>query len=226
MNEALIFAAAGIGGYLIGNIEFAVIISRLTYKDDIRNHGSGNAGTTNMMRVYGMKPGLVTFLFDFLKGVLGTLLCSMLGGLLPGDALYIGATAKELCTYIGAVCIVLGHDYPVFFKLKGGKGAASSLGIAYVLSPLAGVVVTVVCFIVIYASQMVSLGSLLGMTIFTVWMTVVGITSGNAALAVMVCAMWVLLVVRHRDNIQRLIRGEESKLFKRPSKKAKTPKDV
>ena len=85
-------------GYIIGNIQFALIFSHLLHRDDVRHHGSGNAGSTNMLRVYGKKDGIITFVGDFLKGVAGVLIGRLLGG--------------ENCAYIGAVGVVLGHCYP------------------------------------------------------------------------------------------------------------------
>lgn len=218
MSDIVLFIIVALAGYFIGNIEFAVIISRLTYKDDIRKHGSGNAGTTNMMRVYGMKPGLATFLGDFLKGLLGTLLLSFIGSIFASDTVYFGAKASDICKYTGAMCIVIGHDYPILFGLRGGKGAASSLGIAFVLAPIIALVVTVLCFILIYATQIVSLGSLLGMTIFSASLIIHGINIGDYAMVTLAVLLCVILVIRHSDNISRLLQGKENKLFKRPDK--------
>ena len=94
-------------GYIIGNIQFAVIFSYLLHRDDVRHHGSGNAGSTNMLRVYGKKDGIITFAGDLLKGVAGVLIGRLLGG--------------ENCAYMGAMGVVLGHCYPAFFGFSCGK---------------------------------------------------------------------------------------------------------
>ena len=110
LNSWLLYLACAALGYLLGNVQFAVIISRLKYKDDVRNHGSGNAGSTNMLRVFGLSSGLITFLGDLLKGILGVLIGRWIAG--------------EVGGYICALFVVLGHDFPVFLRFKGGKGVA------------------------------------------------------------------------------------------------------
>lgn len=186
-------------GYLIGNIETAVILSKFKYHDDVRQHGSGNAGTTNMLRVFGMKPGIITFIGDFLKGIAAVLL----GRLIAGD------NGGYVCGFFA----VLGHDFPVFFGFKGGKGVATTLAIAWMLSPLYAAIATVIGFIIIYLTQMVSLGSLIGLTLYTF---VLALTNLDCIPLVVLCSLlWIFVVFRHIDNIRRIFNGTESKLFKR-----------
>ena len=188
-----------IGGYLLGNLETAIFVSRVKFHDDVRKHGSGNAGTTNMLRVFGMGAGAVTFLGDFIKGVLAVLL----------GRLVLGETGAYLC----GVCAVLGHDYPVFFRFKGGKGVATTLAIAWMTHPLVAAIVTVVGFVIIYLSQMVSLGSMLGITLFMLVSVIAD--SGNTPFVVMCVILWLLIILRHHENISRILKGNENKLFQR-----------
>ncbi|MEG1548621.1 MAG: glycerol-3-phosphate 1-O-acyltransferase PlsY [Clostridia bacterium] len=189
-------------GYLLGNVETAVLLSKSMYHDDVRKHGSGNAGTTNMLRVFGMKSGIITFVGDFSKGIIAVLIGRLICG--------------EVCGYICGAFAVLGHDFPVLFKFKGGKGVATSLGVAWMVAPTIAAVATLVGFTIIYISQMVSLGSMIGFVGFTI--ATVLFNLDNIPLIIMCIVLLVLLLLRHTDNIRRIIRGEESKLFKRKTK--------
>lgn len=211
-------------GYFIGNIETAVLVSRMAYGDDIRKHGSGNAGTTNMLRVFGMKPGMLTFIGDFLKGILSVIIGRLICGWLCGDSIILGADMATMGGYLCGLGTVLGHDFPIFFGFKGGKGAASTLGIAWMVAPWVALGITGFSFIAIYATQMVSVGSLLGMTLFTA-ITIV-LNTSNIPLIILCSALWLLLIIRHGDNIRRIFNGTESRLFKRPGRGHENGKDV
>ncbi|OQB25268.1 MAG: Glycerol-3-phosphate acyltransferase [Firmicutes bacterium ADurb.Bin182] len=195
-------ALCALTGYILGNFQTSVLISRLVYKDDVRHKGSGNAGTTNMLRVFGIKPGAFTFIGDLLKGIAAVLAGQMIGA--------------EWGGYICGLFAVLGHDYPAFFGFRGGKGVATTLGIAFVVSPLFASITSVIGFILIFFTQMVSLGSLIGMTVFFILAVI--FTYSNIYFVVFASVLWLLIMLRHKDNIIRIVRGEESKLFKRKSK--------
>ena len=182
-------------GYLLGNVQFAVIFSRLLYHDDVRQHGSGNAGSTNMLRVFGLKSGLLTFVGDFLKGVAAVLIGRWLAGD-PGG-------------YVMALGVVLGHDFPVFLKFHGGKGVASTLGIVWCINPLFGAITTFFGVGVAAISRMVSLGSLVGAGVFLLQALFFSNDRYLALLAIVLCG---LLVLRHLENIRRIFAGQESKL--------------
>ena len=169
-------------GYIIGNIQFAVIFSYLLHRDDVRHHGSGNAGSTNMLRVYGKKDGIITFAGDFLKGVAGVLIGRLLGG--------------ENCAYMGAVGVILGHCYPAFFGFHGGKGVASSLGAVFALNPLYGGIVSIVAAIVAIATKTISAASLSGTAAYLIIALIWG-TKGNKLFA---AALFILICIRHRET--------------------------
>ena len=136
MNKFLALAITAVVGYFLGCISMGVIVSKAYARIDIRKYGSGNAGTTNMLRVFGMKPGIFTFLGDFLKGIVAVLLGRIIAG--------------EIGGYLCGLCAVIGHDFPALFGFKGGKGVATTLAIAWMLSPLYAAIATVISFAIIY----------------------------------------------------------------------------
>lgn len=196
-------------GYCFGCIQSAYIIGKIKGKMDIREFGSGNAGTTNMIRVMGWKAGIITFLGDFLKAVLAVILAKVLWGNEPFLAgIYAG------------LGVILGHSWPFYLKFKGGKGIASAVGILLALDFRIGWISIAVMLLIIAVTRYVSLASLL-MTLlipiqFTIFyylgifhhIEIIFIGIGIAALA------W----YRHRGNILRLVKGEESKLGQRSKK--------
>lgn len=195
--EILQYVLCLAAGYVFGNFQTAILISGGIYKDDVRGHGSGNAGTSNMLRVFGKKAGVLTFVGDCLKGViavlLGRLICGEIGG------------------YVCGLGAVLGHDFPVLYKFKGGKGVATTLGIAWVCFPLLAAITTVIGFAIIWMTQMISVGSLIGITFFA--FGVLLRHENNLPAVLFFAVLWALIIVRHKDNIKRLRRGEENRLF-------------
>lgn len=150
--KAFLYVLCLLLGYALGNFQTAILLSNGVYKDDVRQHGSGNAGTSNMLRVFGKRAGVWTFIGDCFKGViavlLGRLICGEVGG------------------YVCGLGAVLGHDFPVLYKFKGGKGVATTLGIAWACFPLLAALTTVIGFAIIWMTQMISVGSLIGITFF------------------------------------------------------------
>lgn len=194
----LLFAAAcALVGYICGNLQTSILISKRFYHDDVRAHGSGNAGSTNMVRVFGLKPGAITFVGDFLKAVAAVLLGRLLMGTLGG--------------YISAFCAVLGHCFPALAGFRGGKGVASSYAIAWMSFPLGAAITTAAVAIVLLLSKKVSLGSLSGMLVFL--LTTVIFCRADVALIVLALALTVLVYLRHTDNIRRLLHGEEKQII-------------
>lgn len=182
-------------GYLLGSVQFAVILSRLLHHDDVRLHGSGNAGTTNMFRVFGLKSGALTYAGDFLKGAAAVLIGRSLGGLFAAYAMALGT--------------VLGHDFPALFKFKGGKGVASSMGAVWLLNPLFGAIATLTGVGIILYSGMVSVGSMAGATTFLLLSLFWGADMWQRLLAL---CLWSLIILRHADNISRIRKGQEIKI--------------
>lgn len=197
----LVSVLAIIGAYLVGSVNFSILISRLISGKDIRESGSGNAGATNMLRTYGKKIGVLTLILDLLKGIVVVALCRLIG-------------ISEEWTYISGVSVALGHNYPVFFGFKGGKGVATSLGVAFVLDWRIGILIAVIGVGTIAVTRYVSLGSMLGGAVFIIAKLAVMLFNGEFNVIEAVCSIILggLLIYRHRANIKRLVNGTENKL--------------
>ena len=199
-------------GYAFGLIETGFIYGKIKHTD-IRKHGSGNAGTTNVLRTFGAKGGAVTFIGDFLKAVLAVLLVWFIFREQPIEVVKM----YQMYAALGAV---LGHDFPFYMGFKGGKGIASSAGGLIVVDPI-GTCVTLVCFVLIVAvSKYVSLGSICAAIIMAIAHILSGTFLGtygapgscmveNYAIMIFMAA---LAIYRHRANIGRLMAGQENKL--------------
>lgn len=201
-----VFAAISvIAGYLMGNLNGAVCVSRLM-GDDVRKHGSGNAGLTNFIRNYGAGRSLMVIVIDAGKAVVACLL----GGLLLRK--YIGYQAGAA---LGGAAVMLGHVFPVFLKFRGGKGILSGLFIAVCIDLRIAALILAVFALFYLTTQYVSLGSVLAAITFAVGFAVFHYDN----LPVMVCGifMGLLATFMHKQNIVRLLKGQERKtnLFKK-----------
>ena len=192
--------------YLLGSLNFGVIISGKIYKDDVREHGSGNAGTTNMLRNYGKRAGVMTLLGDMLKTAVACAVGAFVG------PYYYGL-------YIAGLFCIMGHMFPVFFKFKGGKGIAC-LAMMVLMTDLRAFAFLIVAFLIIVAgTKFVSLGSVICAMMYPVVLNRVNHEVPFGWLIATIVA--VLVVYMHRENIKRLIAGNENKL----SFKKKTPEN-
>lgn len=207
----LLGIASVILAYLLGSINFAVIFSKVFLKEDVRKVGSGNAGTTNMMRSAGFLPGALTFICDALKGAvacgIGSAVFTVLNRAYPCDW-----TVPTVGAYICGLACMLGHVFPVFFQFKGGKGVAVSVGIFAICCPPAIVIGLAVFALLVLTTGIVSVGSLVA-AITVVSLSIVFNHSGN----IYICgafsfAMGLIVFLKHITNIKRLIRGEEKKI--------------
>ena len=185
-------------GYLLGNIQTAVIVSRAYYHDDVRNHGSGNAGSTNMVRVYGYGPGAITFAGDSLKALLGVLAGQLLCGPVGG--------------YIAGFFVVIGHCWPMFLGFRGGKGVASSYTIAILSFPLGALGAILIGGAILLINKRMSIMSLTAMLLF--FLATLVFQFSNLPLVILAGLLAVVVFVRHTENIQRLVHGEEQRLRK------------
>ena len=203
MNLASVVAT--LAAYLIGSLSFAVIVSRAMGLSDPRTYGSGNPGATNVLRSGSKPAAIVTLLLDAAKGWLPVMLVKWFG---PAWDLSEGAQA------LAGLAAFLGHLYPVFFAFKGGKGVATAVGVLLAFEPLLALATLVTFAIIVFFSRYVSLASMVA-AVFAPAYYLIGdgvawTASGAKTLALMV--MGVLLIWRHRENIQRLLAGTESKL--------------
>ncbi len=207
-------ALAALVAYLLGSVKTGIIISRIFYGKDIRKSGSGGAGMTNMLRTFGVKAALFTFLGDVAKGALAVLagrLCMLI--LLPGtEGLFASETLYG--AYVASVTVILGDAFPVYFKFKGGKGIATTVGAAFVLIPAVAGASLAIFIIVVALSRMVSLGSVIAAVAYgSLTFLWTFFLSGQMPLFASVCAgiATLLMLVMHRENIVRLLNGTEYK---------------
>jgi glycerol-3-phosphate acyltransferase PlsY len=192
--------------YLLGSLSFAVIVSKFMGLSDPRSYGSKNPGATNVLRSGNKKAAVLTLLFDAVKGWVPVVWVLQQGapfGLSEGTAAAAGLAA------------FLGHLYPVFFRFQGGKGVATALGVLMGVSPLLGLLVALTWLGIAWFFRYSSLAALLAAILAPVYYALLADVlwwSFNGATLGLLCAMGVLLVWRHRDNVNRLIAGTESKL--------------
>ena len=207
MDWIMICLAAGIG-YLLGSINAAVIVSRTFNKSDIRSHGSGNAGATNMLRTFGLKSAIITTVIDLAKGILACLLSGLLLKFFGGRFGY----TEGAC--IGGLFAVIGHNWPVYFGFKGGKGVLTALAVMLMISPLAALSGLVVFIVTVLISKYVSLGSILAalsVPAFTALFLFVFHHDIISFTFIVSLLLAILIIVRHHSNIGRLIKGTENK---------------
>lgn len=201
--EILKYVLLVLGGYFLGNISGAKIISKLR-KDDITKHGSGNPGSMNMLRTFGFKWGLVTLLFDAIKGAIPSLVGFYIFG---GD---INSAQSYIGLYVGGLSAVIGHCFPVLYKFKGGKGVACMLGMFAVAEPYWAIIMFAVCFVYLLIFDYGAIASFLFITALTI---VEGFKfKGNLAIAILLFISYFLVWFMHRQNIVRLLLGKENKV--------------
>jgi glycerol-3-phosphate acyltransferase PlsY len=204
MVSAILLIA--IAAYLLGSIPTGYLLMRLFRHEDIRQAGSGNIGATNVLRSGGKGLGAVTFLMDMLKGCSAVWLGGFLGGLLMPQFSRYDAQA------LAALIAVLGHIFPVWLGFRGGKGVSTGFGVFLAATPLAALAAISVFFLVILISRYVSLASILGSASFPLfaWLLVKG--ARPPFFIAVEFAVALLIIVKHHQNIRRLIAGTEARL--------------
>ena len=202
----LTYIVIGIIAYLIGSISFSVIISKKMAGFDVREKGSKNAGSTNVLRTVGKKAAVITLLCDVLKGVVAVLIAYIVGK-------FVDNVDRAILVQVAALCVVIGHTFPIFFKFKGGKGVATSLGIVLLLNWQIGLICLVFALVLMILTCMVSLGSISAAILFpvlTIFITENYLVEGNYIIFGILLAAFV--VYNHRANVKRILTGTENKL--------------
>ncbi len=221
MSFELAAAVAFVVGYLVGSLPFGLLIARRTSGVDIRKQGSGNIGATNVARVLGAKYGAMVLVLDCLKGAVPTALLPIL--LLPP-----ASSGRLHLAVLTGVATILGHMFSFWIGFRGGKGVATALGVALVLSPWATAAAFVVFVTTFALSRYVSLSSMLAACVFCgteMWLLCPAPFSESTwSLALFSTAVPLLIVLRHRANISRLMQGTEPK-FRFGSKKEDRPEE-
>lgn len=223
-NSWLALLLAMICGYLLGSVNWAIIVTRWFSRKDIRDEGSGNAGATNVLRAHGAVPALLTTVGDVLKSVLAALLGGWLLTAVHMDAEaltqsgYTLATLRLIGGYFGGYCGILGHVLPVFYGFRGGKGVLTTLGMFLVLDWRVALTCLGIFIVIVAITRLVSLGSILAIGCGTPLLLVTGYLMDQRPLPQVIFTMIfaalveTVIVVKHKDNIKRLIAGTERKL--------------
>ncbi len=220
---ALPTLAIMIVSYLLGSINFSIIFTKMFSKDDIRTMGSGNAGTTNVLRSVGKRAAILTFIFDIIKCVVSVILTKYVLAYMSA-ASNAPAYIVNYGIYLSGFCCTIGHMYPIYFKFKGGKGVVTATTMM-ALADWRVFLAVIGLFIIVFSIwKMVSLGSVIGGIIYPIVTFVItffvdyygnGVVSLKYVLVVTAVTAMVsgIVIYKHRGNIQRLINGTEKKLF-------------
>lgn len=207
-NGALFLMLAGVVlcivvPYLIGSLNPAIILSRKIYHDDIRSHGSGNAGTTNTLRTYGKKMAIIIFALDLFKAAV---------------AVFFGIfTLATMGGAIAGLFVIVGHMFPLYYRFKGGKGVACLAMVVLILSPISFLILIALFILIVLMSRFVSLGSIMCSFLLPIihnafYVQAEGSNPSNGWTTVSFFIIMVLVVYMHRENIKRLKEGKESKI--------------
>ena len=188
--------------YLIGSINFAIIFSKKFAGFDVREKGSKNAGTTNVLRTVGKGAAALTLICDILKGVIAVLI-AMLAANIWKD------TDTVVLKYLAGLFAIIGHTFPVYYGFKGGKGVATSLGVLLIVNPQIGIICLSFALIIMIATRWVSLGSILAATLFPILTIFMTDNFGGKIISILI---GLLVIFNHRTNIKRLKDGTENKL--------------
>lgn len=201
-----LYILVAIIAYAIGSVNFSIIFSKKFAGFDVREKGSGNAGTTNMLRSAGKGLAALTLVCDILKGIVAVLVAFWIGK--------IATEARpEILIQIAGFFAIVGHTFPVYFGFKGGKGVATSLGILLLVNWQIGLICLVFAILVMVITRMVSLGSIMAAILFpvlTIFIAEHYIVSGSYVIFGIIMA--VLVMFNHRSNLARIMKGEENKI--------------
>lgn len=228
MDKFLLFISLVLP-YLLGSVNFSILLSKKISGKDIRDAGSGNAGATNMLRTYGKKAAILTLVLDILKGVVSVFFGVVIANLaiqfiVPAGAGTGIAVMKKTfdairlqCPYyrlLAALGVVLGHNFPVYFGFKGGKGVATSLGVILTLDWKVGLIVLAFAVVIMAVTRYVSLGSVMAAVIYVAVSLSHMLFLGSFSIIRLIFDIIFagLIIFRHRENIIRLMNGTERKL--------------
>ncbi|MBP3369011.1 MAG: glycerol-3-phosphate 1-O-acyltransferase PlsY [Clostridia bacterium] len=206
LSLALVFVYVFIP-YLLGSINSAIIVSKKMYKDDVRNHGSGNAGFTNMMRTYGKSAAIITFAGDILKTVVSILVGWCVFG--------------YLTAYVAGAASFIGHLYPVYYGFRGGKGVLSAATMILMVDWRIFLILLVIFVFLVAISKYISLGSTVCAMMFPILLNRMNYT-GIHMIEFVAMFIGIVIVIKHRENLKRILNGTESKFKFKKSKEVKT----
>ena len=195
--------------YAIGSINFSVLISRKMAGFDVREKGSGNAGTTNVLRSVGVKAAIITLVCDILKGIVAVLMAFLIGKMTQ-------TADRALLIQLAGILVIVGHTFPIFFEFKGGKGIASALGVLLITNWKIGLICLVFALVLIIITRMVSVGSISSAILFPVLTLFMGesfiVAQGAFKYFIYSILLAVFVIFNHRENIKRIMNGTENKI--------------
>lgn len=201
------YIVSAILAYAIGSIMFSVIVSRKLAGFDVREKGSKNAGSTNMLRTVGKKGAIITLICDILKGVIAILIAMLIAKI----ANITEPSKILLMKYIAGFAVILGHTYPIFFEFRGGKGVATSLGVLLMLNWKIGLIALIFALLLMAFTKMVSVGSISAAILYPI--LVLFIEDRKSFGVILISWLIAILVIfNHRTNIKRLKEGKENKI--------------
>lgn len=205
---------SGIIAYLLGSISFSVIFTKKIAGFDVRQKGSGNAGSTNVLRTAGKKPAALTLICDILKGVIAVLIAFLIGKIFN-----FSVSDSAFLIQIAGILVVIGHTFPIFFGFKGGKGVATALGVLLITNWQIGLICLVFALVLMAITRIVALGSIAAAILFPVlcfFITnnyLVGDSSTRITYLIFGIIMALIVIFNHRSNIQRMASGTENRLI-------------
>lgn len=188
--------------YLLGSISPSIIISKMLFGEDIRKTGSGNAGASNTVRVFGKKAGLLVFLLDFAKGFIAVIFARILVVCFGGD---------YICIPVAGFFAQLGHIFPIFFGFRGGKGVATAVGCAMAVMPTVAVILLILFIAILILSKTVALASGICAALYPLLAYFLSDINKTIHLIFAACCS-VIIIIKHLDNFVRLLDGSEPKL--------------
>ena len=195
--EIIVIVLVGVIGYLLGSANSSLIVGKF-YGVDVREHGSGNAGATNTLRTMGKSAALFATIGDILKGIIACLIGRLIAG--------------ELGLMTAGIAAILGHNWPVYFKFKGGKGVLTSLAVVIMMDRKLALILLVSFIIIVALTRYVSLGSVIASSLFPISAVITGKSSEFIVFAIILAE---LVIIRHCANLDRLFKGTESKFRKK-----------
>ena len=196
-----VYVLVGLIAYLIGSVNFAIIFSKKFAGFDVREKGSKNAGTTNVLRTVGKKAAILTLICDILKGVVAVLIAIL------ATKIWNHADV-EILKYLAGFMAIVGHTFPVFYGFKGGKGVATSLGSMIAINPVLALSCFGIFLVIVAITKYVSLGAIVGISMSPIMM----IFTKNSKGLIATLFLTVSVIYTHRENIKRLLSGTERKL--------------
>ncbi|MEY4479985.1 MAG: hypothetical protein RLZZ267_663 [Bacillota bacterium] len=208
--DTIILIGVIVISYLLGSISFSYLFGKLLKGIDIRQHGSGNAGATNTLRVLGVGPGITVLLLDVVKGIVAVLLIRMF-------------TDNQWLHVLAGVAAIVGHNWPIYFGFKGGKGIATTIGVTATLISLPALYAGIIGLLLIATTRYVSLGSLVFTLLMPIFLLIPATQGERHGVALVLFAILICIFAwfRHRTNIVKLLKGQENKIFSKKNAASK-----